>query len=221
VVSAVCLVIAVVTSVSSQAFSAEPAPGGVSADAGSAFRRLGRLALAPLDDRDSERAAPPPAATTPTRELPVETQAAAPGEAAPLAVERRPLQSATPQVQLQALALASRPPLAAGDRVRAPVTFYYCEEMAGGYPRGDGGGFCGRVRDGSQVRPGSAACDYAYLGQRFRIEGDPTGRTYVCNDTGSGIHGLARDIWFLDNRSGWLWQRVVGTSAVIEVLAAE
>lgn len=108
--------------------------------------------------------------------------------------------------------------LVPGDRTRVTVSFYYCEESPGGYPAGDGGGFCGRGRDGSAVRSGMAACDYAYLGQRFRIMGDPTARVYVCADTGSAVHGLHRDIWFLDNRSGWGWQGQVGATATIEVL---
>ena len=63
-----------------------------------------------------------------------------------------------------------------------------------------------------------AACDVAYLGQRFVIEGDPSGRTYVCADTGSAVHGLHRDIWFMSNREGWTWQQSVGEQAVIRIL---
>ncbi len=74
------------------------------------------------------------------------------------------------------------------------------------------------MRDGSVVRDGAAACDYDYLGQRFRIEGDPLKRTYFCADTGSAVHGLHRDIWFLDNGEGWRWQRQVGKTAVIEIV---
>lgn len=110
------------------------------------------------------------------------------------------------------------PKLATGDRPVVTLSFYYCEEAPGDYTQGDGGGFCGKVRDGSMVRSGVAACDVAYLGQRFRIEGDPTGRSYVCADTGSAVHGLHRDIWFLDNRDGWSWQRQTGTVVVIEIL---
>lgn len=105
-----------------------------------------------------------------------------------------------------------------GDRLTVPVTFYYCEDSTGGQRRGDGGGFCGVMRDGTVVYSGAAACDVAYLGQRFRIEGDPTGRTYVCADTGGGIHGQHRDIWFMSSAEGWAWQQVVGRSAVIQVL---
>jgi len=106
----------------------------------------------------------------------------------------------------------------AGDRVQATITFYYCEDTTGGARPGDGGGFCGTMRDGSVVYPGAAACDAAYLGQQFRIEGDPTERVYTCADTGGGIHGGHRDIWFMGNAEGWAWQRVVGTSAVIQIL---
>ena len=72
--------------------------------------------------------------------------------------------------------------------------------------------------EGTRVAPGMAACDVAYLGQRFQIEGDPTGRTYLCADTGSAVHGLHRDIWFMSNRDGWHWQQSVGRHAFIRVL---
>ncbi|MGE0228769.1 MAG: hypothetical protein AB7I38_00425 [Dehalococcoidia bacterium] len=115
-------------------------------------------------------------------------------------------------------AAPSVPELQAGDRITVPVTFYYCEDSTGGQRAGDGGGFCGVMRDGTAVYPGAAACEYRYLGQRFVIEGDPTGRTYVCADTGSGIHGQHRDIWFMSSGEGWAWQQVVGRSAVIRIL---
>ena len=108
------------------------------------------------------------------------------------------------------------PELVAGDRVVATVSFYYCTEDAG--PVGDGGAWCGIMRDGTTVYPGAAACDYHYLGQQFRIEGDPTGRVYTCNDTGSAVHGLHRDIWFRTNAEGWSWQRDVGRRVVIEIV---
>ena len=74
------------------------------------------------------------------------------------------------------------------------------------------------MRDGTAVYPGAAACEYSYLGQRFWIEGDPTGRAYVCADTGSGIRGQHRDIWFMSSGEGWASPQVVGRSAVIHVI---
>ena len=110
----------------------------------------------------------------------------------------------------------STPELAPGDRVVATVSFYYCAAGAG--HAGDGGSWCGAMRDGTVVYPGAAACDYTYLGQQFRIEGDPTGRVYTCNDTGSAVHGLHRDIWFPTNTEGWSWQREVGRNVVIQIV---
>lgn len=110
------------------------------------------------------------------------------------------------------------PRLAPGDRVQVTVSFYYCEVGSRVAAVGDGGGFCGAMRDGSVVYNGAAACDYAYLGQRFRIEGDPLKRIYRCADTGSAVHGLHRDIWFGSSDDGWAWQRSVGQLATIEVL---
>jgi 3D (Asp-Asp-Asp) domain-containing protein len=110
----------------------------------------------------------------------------------------------------------STPELAPGDRVVATVSFYYCAAGAG--HAGDGGAWCGAMRDGTVVYPGAAACDYTYLGQQFRIEGDPTGRVYTCNDTGGAVHGLHRDIWFATNTEGWSWQREVGRNVVIQIV---
>ena len=110
------------------------------------------------------------------------------------------------------------PRLEPGGRALATVSFYYCAPGPGALPAGDGGNFCGAMRDGAIVHSGAAACDYAYLGQRFRVEGDPTGRVYTCHDTGSAVHGLHRDIWFRTSDEGWRWQHAVGARAVIEVV---
>ncbi len=151
---------------------------------------------------------------------------AAPGAASDAARASRPSPAVVPapdsartEFVLRAQRVgAAVPKLAAGARPVVSLSFYYCEEAPGDYAQGDGGGFCGKTRDGSVVRSGVAACDVAYLGQRFRIDGDPTGQSYVCADTGSAVHGLHRDIWFLDNRDGWNWQRKTGTVAMIEIL---
>lgn len=113
---------------------------------------------------------------------------------------------------------SAAPALAPGDRVNASLSFYYCEPGVKGLHPGDGGGFCGVMRDGSVVYAGAAACDYAYLGQQFRIVGDPLDRVYRCADTGSAVHGMHRDIWFYNSDEGWDWQHVVGQSVVIEIL---
>ncbi len=114
-----------------------------------------------------------------------------------------------------------RPPtehLQVGARVEATLSYYYCEQ--GQQPRGigDGGGFCMHMRNGEIVYPGAAACAHAYLGQRFRIVGDPLERVYDCADTGSAVHGQHRDIWFMNSDDGMAWQAQVGTVAIIEIL---
>lgn len=118
----------------------------------------------------------------------------------------------------EAPAAPTAPVLAPGDQVTATVSFYYCEAGEQGLHRGDGGNFCGAMRDGTVVYSGAAACAYAYLGQEFRIVGDPTERVYRCADTGSAVHGLHRDIWFMSSDEGWEWQREVGQVATIEIL---
>jgi hypothetical protein len=130
----------------------------------------------------------------------------------------RAVATAQPTVVAARATVTPLPAVQAGDRLTVPVTFYYCEDTTGGTRRGDGGGFCGAMRNGKVVHDGAAACDVRYLGQRFIIEGDPTGRTYECTDTGGGIADQHRDIWFLGNADGWAWQAVVGRTAVIQIL---
>ena len=82
------------------------------------------------------------------------------------------------------------------------MTFYDCPP------------FCGTMASGATVYEGAAACGYAWeLGTRFTLEGDPTGRVYVCEDRGGGPW-LWVDIWFADAATGYAWQAVIGSSAV-------
>lgn len=109
------------------------------------------------------------------------------------------------------------PPLVAGDVIEATISFYYCEQ--GDTPDGgDGGGFCGAMRDGTIVYEGAAACALTYLGQQFRVIDDPTGRVYTCHDTGNAVHALHRDIFFHRAADGWPWLSSVGTLVVLEIV---
>ncbi len=112
---------------------------------------------------------------------------------------------------------AGSPPLLAGDFIEATISFYYCEQ-GDTTSGGDGGGFCGAMRDGTIVYEGAAACGLTYLGQQFRIVGDPTGRTYTCHDTGNAVLDLHRDIFFHKASDGWPWLWSVGTTAVLEIV---
>lgn len=153
--------------------------------------------------------------------IPVNEQALATSREIEVAAEPIPTPTPTPQATEVARSAAERPaapPLEAGDRAEATLSFYYCEQGDESLPLGDGGGFCGKMRNGTVVHEGAAACDVAYLGQRFRIEGDPLEREYVCADTGSAVHGLHRDIWFHSSDEGWGWQQQVGRRAVIEIV---
>ncbi|MCK9486380.1 MAG: hypothetical protein M0R73_06715 [Dehalococcoidia bacterium] len=125
-----------------------------------------------------------------------------------------------PRVEAAAISppAGATPVLEPGDRVEATISFYYCEQGERGLHPGDGGRFCGAMRNGQVVHPGAAACAYAYLGQRFRIQGDSLDRVYTCADTGSAVHGLHRDIWFQDSDQGWSWQLGLGQRAVIEIV---
>ena len=112
-------------------------------------------------------------------------------------------------------------PTPGGTVVTARITYFYCTpgEIARGI--GDGGGWCGHMANGEIVHPGAAACARDYLGQRFRIIGDPLDRIYTCKDTGGGVRGEHRDIWFENSDEGRLWLDQVGDSAQIEILADE
>src|SRR5690606_22474680 len=83
-------------------------------------------------DASIEATAPPPA------EVAAEPAAAAPPAAAP-----------------PAAAPPAEPTLVAGDRVTATLSFYYCERGTKGRPAGDGGNFCGAMRDGTVVYDGA------------------------------------------------------------------
>lgn len=158
-----------------------------------------------------------PTAPAELRSLFVRTERADPAPTV-IPASARPFEASRAEAASTDVAPVAAPLLRAGDRIGVTVSFYYCE--AGANPRvyGDGGGFCGHMRDGSVVRPGAAACDVSYLGQRFRIEGDPDQREYVCNDTGNLVHGLHRDIWFNVADDGADWLLKVGREAVIQVL---
>lgn len=99
------------------------------------------------------------------------------------------------------------------------LTYYYCSPGSVAVAIGDGGGFCGHMANGAIVHEGAASCAASLLGERFRILGDPGGRTYICSDTGGGVDVGHRDIWFPDSDSGYAWWRAVGPTAVIERLS--
>ena len=111
------------------------------------------------------------------------------------------------------------------ETVEAKITYYYCTRGTVA-PIGDGGGWCGAMANGEVGHQGAAACDRSRLGERFRIVGDPLGLTYECKDTGGGVHGHHRDIWFDLNDDGhrWIlevgdWSPGVGYTAQIEILS--
>jgi hypothetical protein len=92
----------------------------------------------------------------------------------------------------------------AGTSRRSRITIYGCT--------GPGGGFCGHMSNGETAYEGAAACssDLA-LGTRLTIDGDPTGRTYVCLDRGM-LAATWIDVFFHDTRAGMAWQSQMGTT---------
>ena len=143
--------------------------------------------------------------------------------AATLAIQEQPSEPEPEPEPVQRAEPAPRPELPAleaGAQVAATVSYYYCQQ--GSNPRGigDGGGFCGNMRNGDPVYAGAAACAHEYLGQYFRIVGDPLDQVYFCADTGSAVHGQHRDIWFMNSDDGMNWQAAVGRNVTLEILEA-
>lgn len=157
----------------------------------------------------------PPIALVPVGERALALSVAEPPAAPPRLAQSSP--AAPLAAPSAALPTTAAPPLGEGEQYEASLSFYYCG--ANGGPRvGDGGGFCGHMANGQVVHPGAAACAAPYMGQRFRVEGDPYGRVYTCTDTGGAVGGMHRDIWFDDAGVGWAWLQTVGFTATIEIV---
>jgi len=79
------------------------------------------------------------------------------------------------------------------------VTFYscppYCGDPSGPLPLGEG----------------QAACDWAYMGRRFLLNG----QEWICNDTGGLVHGNHVDLFFWDANNGWAYLAQYGTRGVL------
>jgi 3D (Asp-Asp-Asp) domain-containing protein len=111
------------------------------------------------------------------------------------------------------------PPPTSADSTRfeTSITYYYCVPGAAD-TIGDGGGYCGTMANGEKVHEGAAACSPGLLGQQFIIEGDPTGRTYTCTDTGGSVLQDHRDIWFMTSDEGYAWWSALGDRAFIQIV---
>jgi 3D (Asp-Asp-Asp) domain-containing protein len=124
----------------------------------------------------------------------------------PSAVLRLPAAGAGLSPQLRAISQSSQEKTPVGATSWTRITFYNCIPD----------GYCGLTFSGVQVVEGHAACDPSRLGWRFRIDGDPTGRTYVCTDTGSLVEGDHVDVWHYTEGEGWPWQAATGEYAWVE-----
>ncbi len=93
-----------------------------------------------------------------------------------------------------------------GNTVHVWLTYYTCPP------------FCGAMRNGEIVYEGAVACGgYFAMGQKIRIENDPTFRTYVCADTGYGGWYWV-DIFFSDGSEGNAFISLVGSYVVVELV---
>ena len=114
---------------------------------------------------------------------------------------------------------APKPPSSEdSDYFETSITYYYCVPGSNPASHGDGGGYCGAMSNGGVVHEGAAACAPRHLGQRFRIEGDPTGRVYTCTDAGGSVLQDHRDIWFMNSDDGYAWWITVGERAFIHII---
>lgn len=90
---------------------------------------------------------------------------------------------------------------------QAPITFYSC--------LGPRGGFCGVMSSGNKVYEGAAAWGSAYeLGERVSIDGDPTGRVYLCEDCGWRAP-MQVDVFWYREEDGRAWIAPVGRGAEV------
>ncbi len=110
------------------------------------------------------------------------------------------------------------PGSATATRFETTITYYYCVPGSNQAGIGDVGGYCGAMANGDPVHAGAAACAPQNLGQRFTIEGDPTGRTYTCADTGGSVLQDHRDVWFMNSDDGYAWWGRVGPTAIIDIV---
>lgn len=159
-----------------------------------------------------------PAAPAPAIDLQPRSQPAQEPTPQPSATARRtivppgatpaPIPTATPLSK----PAASQPPAApvkVGRIENVNLTFYDCLDQ----------GFCGTMKSGTKVYEGAAACSWDLReGTRFRILGDPTRRTYVCEDRGL-LDDTWVDIFFNDPEDGWEWQKAVGRYGTIEIVS--
>jgi hypothetical protein len=114
---------------------------------------------------------------------------------------------------------AAAPEPAPVDQRTASITYYYCTQGSIPAGIGDGGGWCGGMANGETVYEGAASCASQYLGQQFKILGDPNERIYTCADTGGGVTGEHRDIFFNNSDDGYQWWLQVGSTATIEIVS--
>lgn len=160
---------------------------------------------------------PAPSAITP-QGVPEAVRFEAASPAGPFDVERGPparsavlaaSQSRSPAVDAGNRISPPGTPVTEGEMESVNITFYDCLQQ----------GFCGLMYNGQRVYEGAAACSWNLpIGTQFAIQGDPTGRVYVCADRGLLIDTWV-DVFFHDPDDGWAWQASVGRWGTIEIIS--
>lgn len=83
----------------------------------------------------------------------------------------------------------------------ATLTVYNCVGSTGGNVYCPGGS---HTSSGTEVGPGTAACDPSYKGRKFQIVGDKQGLIWTCLDTGE-FGGDWFDLWFYNLADGLVY----------------
>lgn len=182
--------------------------------AGSTFTSAGQPAAAPVSVSASASAARPRTASVPkTVQQPVVDASSPPaplppqtGVASQTSAQQlvAPVQTVAPAPTAAAEQVASR-----GVLTNVNITFYDCASQ----------GFCGAMYNGRKVYEGAAACSWDLpIGTRFTIAGDPTHRTYICEDRGLLANTWVDIFWYYP-ADGYNWQRHVGRYGTIEIVS--
>ena len=71
--------------------------------------------------------------------------------------------------------------------------------------------YCGDPSGPLPLGEGQAACDWAYMGRRFMLNG----QEWICNDSGGLVRGNHVDLFFWDVNNGWAYLAQYGTEGIL------
>ncbi len=86
-----------------------------------------------------------------------------------------------------------------GNTTTVYISFYSCPP------------YCGDPSGPLPLADGQAACDWAYMGRRFLLNG----QEWICNDTGGMVQGAHMDLFFSSESEGWSYLSQYGTQGLL------